>query len=257
MTRTDDLLRETFAAEATTVTMHPDARAKVDVVAQRHHARRTVTIGAGVLAAAGLALAVPAIVQDPGTTGVSSPPAAAVAAPYESWAPRGRLGGDPRFAGAAAAAWDAASPGAPAHSDIRVLWADTLATGRGAVLVGTDGTGGRRLAVVAGATPSLAVVRDIPAPESLTHLSFNLFTDDEQHSEASYQDTLVLVTPPGSGWTLEWSGGADPSYGAGVSATTDGIAVVDISQSGPWGNPSIRVRDAAQVLYAGPIGSQS
>lgn len=65
------------------------------------------------------------------------------------------------------------------------------------------------------------------------------------------------VTPPGSGWTLEWSGGADPSYGAGVSATTDGIAVVDISQSGPWGNPSIRVRDAAQVLYAGPIGSQS
>lgn len=253
---TDDLLRDTLAAEADSMIMPAGVRERVDVRAARHHARRTVAITAGAVAVVGLALTVASLVPDAGATGVSAGPAAATAS-YETWAPRGGLAGDQDFAAAAEAAWDAASPGAPAHSDVRVLWADTFATGRGAVLVGTAGDGSRRLAVVAGGTPSLKVIRDIPAPQSLTHLSFNLFTDDQEHSPASYRDTLVIVTPPASGWAVAWSPGTDGAFGEDVTMTTDGVAVIDISVSGPYGNPGIRILDGTQELYAGPIGSQS
>lgn len=254
MTMTDDLLRETFAAEAETVSMRPDVRARVDAVVRRHRARRTAKVAVGTLAVAGLALAVPAVVPDLRTTEIQ-PPVASTS--YESWAPRGTLGGDSGFAAVAAAEWDAASPGAPGHTDVNVLWADVFATGRAAVLVGTAGDGDRRLAVLAGAGPGLKVIRDIPAPQSITHLSFNLFTDDQEHSEGSYRDTVIVMTPPASGWTVEWTGETDPSEGSGESATTDGIAVIDISQSGPVGHPTIRVLDGGQERYAGPIGSQN
>jgi len=256
MTTTDELLRETFAVEAATITMQPDARVRVGRLARHYRARRVAAITGAAVAAATVAIAAPTVMDSFGTTTLDGP-AAASRAPYESWSPRGGLGTDSSFAASAVAAWDAATPADAPHTDVRVLWADVFATGRAAVLLGTDGDGDRQLAVVAGGSPSMKVIRDVPAPDDLTHLSFNLFTDDEEHSAASYRDTLVVVTPPASGWTVEWFGGADPSEGTGTVTTDDGIAVIDISQSGPQGHPTIRLLEGSALLYYGPIGSLS
>ena len=55
MTMTDDLLRETFAAEANTVIMPPNIRAEVASVVRRRRAVRTGTVAGGAVAAVGLA----------------------------------------------------------------------------------------------------------------------------------------------------------------------------------------------------------
>jgi hypothetical protein len=253
MITTDQLVRETFAAEAEIITMPADMHARVGRLARRYRVRRAVAVTAATAAAAAIAVAVPMAASSFGPTDASPPAAASTA--YDTWAPRGDLGDDLAFAAAATASWDAATAGT--HTDVHVLWADTFATGRAAVLAGTDVTGVRRLAVLAGATPSLSVLRDVAAPVELNQLSFNLFVDDEEHSAESYRDTLVVITPPASGWTVEWAGGTDPSTGAGTAGTSDGIAVIDISQSGPSGHPTIRVLDGSKVVYDGPIGSQS
>ena len=255
MSATDLLLRETFADQAAMITMQPGTRARIDGLAHRYRARRVAVITGAAVAVAALAVAVPAALTPVEATLPHAP--AAASGSFASWAPRGSLAADPAFAAAATAAWDAATPGHAPHADVGVLWAGAFETGRGAVLRGTNGEGNLRLAVVAGGTPSLKVIRDVPAPADLTHLSFSLFTDDEAHSIASYRDTLVVLTPPASGWIVEWAGGPDASYGLGTEVTEDGVAVIDISQSGPVGHPTIRLLDRSVVVYEGPIGTQS
>jgi hypothetical protein len=262
MTATDELLRETFDRQADLVTMPSHLRGGIDGRARRYRARRVAAIATGAVAALAVGIGVPMATRDtgvayvPSSTGLS---AAASPVSYDTWQPRGGLAHDSAFIASALATWDgdATSQSPAPHVVINVLWAGTFRTGRAAVLLGSDSTGARRIAVIASTGRTLHVIRDVSAPVALRHLSFNLFTDGSGPEGTPYRDALVVLTPPDSGWTVQWAGGADPSQGTGSVTTDDGIALINIDQSGPQGNPTIRIVDADTVVYAGPIGSLS
>jgi hypothetical protein len=254
MTAADELIRETLHERATAMPVSAPAASHIAARARSYRARRTavavvgsfavLVVGGGVPAALGAFDREPQIQIGPGVY--------APAQSYETWAPRGRLGSDAAFVALATQAWDASGYGP--REVINVLWAGGLRTGRAAVLLGETASGERRLAVLAG-SGELRVIRDQPAPRSLEHLSFNLFTDGPDGEP--YVDDLLVLTPPQSGWVIAWSGGDDPALGAGTVRTDDGVAIIPIDQSGPLGHPTIRILDGSRVVYDGPIGTYS
>jgi hypothetical protein len=251
MTSTDQLIRETLHERATALPARPPASSHLAARARRYRARRLAAVSAAAVAVLAAGVAVPAgLGSFDRTTGSTVAPA--TASSYETWTPRGRLAGDTQFVALATRAWDSSGHGP--HELINVLWAGGLRTDRAAILLGETASGDRRLAVLAG-SGELRVIRDQPAPRSLEHLSFNLFTDGPDGSP--YVDDLLVLTPPRSGWTVEWSGGSDPALGAGTVTTDDGVAIIPIDQSGPYGHPSIRILDGSRVVYDGPIGTYS
>lgn len=256
MTTTDEILRETFAAQAAMTTMPAGTRDRIGRLARRHRARRAVAIAGTAVAVTTIAIAGPALIASDSSTSLNVA-AAPADTDYALWPARGDLGDDAAVAAAATAAWDAEAPATAPHTGVKVLWADDFPTGRAVVMVGTDSDGARRLAIVDAHSSSMWLLRDVPAPANLSHISFSLFNDDQEHSAASYRDTLVVITPPASGWTVEWAGGDDPSAGSGTVTTEDGIAIIDISQSGPQGRPTIRLMDGSEAVYEGPIGTMS
>ncbi|MEP7054065.1 MAG: hypothetical protein ABI912_02310 [Actinomycetota bacterium] len=265
MNTTSVLLRETLSAEAETMTMAPHLRTGIDLRARRYRVRRTTAMATGLFVALVVGVGGPWALRSGNRSSAepsapaAAPVAAAAPAAYDAWSPRGSLSADTSFISAAVATWDADSSelvGGGRHADVRALWAGTYATGRAALLTATDTAGRRRLAVVAGSTRSLHTIRDVRAPASLTHLSLSQFADDAKSGDLAYRDTLVIVMPPATNWVVEWSGdGAE--YQRATSSTEDGIAIVDVSTSGPTGHPSIRLIDGSHVVYEGPIGTMS